>query len=90
MEKVLMVLLGVAGVVFCGFKVRSAWQGRSGIPIGTILGGMLFGAMGAGVGGAIAGDDDKKEKKPNVGGVIFWILGGLVWLAIMIAVAVGA
>lgn len=79
-----MVLFGLAGAVFCGFKIRSAWQGKSGIPIGTIIGGSLLGGMGAGVGGAITGDDDKKGNKPNVGGVIFWCVCGLVWLGIMI------
>jgi hypothetical protein len=79
-----MVLFGLLGVVFCAFKIRSAWQGKSGVPIGTLLGGGLFGALGAGVGGAVAGDDDKKGSKPNIGGLIFWGLCGLVWLAITI------
>jgi len=34
----IMVILGFAGVVFCALKVRSAWQGKSGVPIGTIIG----------------------------------------------------
>ena len=79
-----MFLFGLAGVVFCGFKIRSAWKGKSGVPIGSIIGGGLLGGMGAGVGGRLAGDDDKKGTKPNIGGVIFWSFCGLVWVGIMI------
>jgi hypothetical protein len=44
----------------------------------------MLGGMGAGVGGAVAGDDDKKGMKPNIGGVIFWALCCLVWVGIML------
>jgi hypothetical protein len=79
-----LLLFGLSGVVFCGSKIRSAWQGKSGPPIGAIIGGGLLGGVGAGVGGALAGDDDKKGTKPNIGGVVFWSLCCLVWAGITI------
>lgn len=87
-----MVLLGLGGITFCGYKVYQAWQGKAGIPFGTIVGGALGGAIGAGIGSAVAGDDqqradgDEKEKpRPNVGGVFFWGLCGLMWLFLTVA-----
>jgi len=81
--RVFMFVFGLSGVVFCGLKVRSAWQGKAGVPIGTIIGGALFGVLGAGVGNAIAGNNDRYRTKPNIGGVIFWSFCCLVWVAIM-------
>ena len=66
--RVFVFLLGIAATVFCGAKIRSAWRGKAGVPIGTLIGGALLGPLGAGVGGGLAGDDDKKGTKPNVGG----------------------
>lgn len=80
-----LILFGLTGTVLCNFKVRSAWRGEAGVPIGTIIGGMLLGPIGAGLGSAAAGDDNKNSDEPNVGGMIFWCLVGLVWLGMMIA-----
>ena len=81
----IMILLGLGGLVFSAFKIRSAWQGKSGAPIGTLIGGALLGPLGAGLGGAAAGDDAKEAKGPNVGGLVFYVILALIWGGIMIA-----
>ena len=79
-----MFVIGLLGAVLCGLKIRSAWKGKSGVPIGTLIGGSVLGDVGASVGSKVAGDDKKIGTKPNIGGVIFWSLFTMVWVAVMI------
>jgi uncharacterized membrane protein (DUF4010 family) len=79
-----LVLFGLSGVAFCGYKVYRAWQGKAGIPFGTMFGGVLGGTPGAMV-GALADDrEEKKRTHPNAAGLIFWAVCGLVWVGITI------
>lgn len=82
---VIMRLLGLGGLVFSILKISSAWEGKSGVPIGTLIGGALVGPLGARVGGAAAGEDAKEGKGSNIGGLIFYVILALIWGAIMIA-----
>ena len=79
-----MVFFGLLGVAFCSYKVYRAWQGKAGIPFGTILGGAVGGMAGAAVGHALADDDEEKKARPNVAGLIFWAICGLLWVGITI------
>ena len=62
-----------------------AWHGGGSIPLGAIFGGALGGMGGTMAGSAIASDGQaKKEPKTNWGGLIFWVVVALPWLAIFI------
>lgn len=80
-----MIVLGLGGFVFSICQIRSAWQGRSGAPIGFLIGGALLGQLGAGIGSTAAADDAKKGKGPNIGGIIFYVILALFWGGMMSA-----
>jgi uncharacterized membrane protein (DUF4010 family) len=79
------VLFGLMGIGFCTYMVYRAWQGKAGIPFGTIFGGALGGMPGAMVGALTDDHEEKKRARPNIAGLIFWSICGLAWIGITVS-----
>lgn len=68
-------LMFIFGISFGSYKVYRAWQGKAGIPVGLLLGGIL--------GHCLLGDTKNGKPGPNIGGLVFWGLVLFSWIGFL-------